>query len=133
MYISNEEHGAWRRRRRGNKGRCVNTIGGLTPILRAWLTASSSEDEHADEALVDELTRYFLHESDLLPAILTRTIAVKPQKRTLFANCLFDVKQMNETLTRQSIGLKFGGNISDHRWRQFFSPMFQEQVWFIFH
>ena len=127
LYISREEQHVWTKRgRRGE--RCFNTIYELTPILRAWLTANSSSDAKADEKLVDQLSRYFYHEPELLPAILARTASLNKKKKKTFVHSVLDVIQLQKVLTDQALGFKYGGNISDKRWREFFSPMFEDTV-----
>lgn len=105
----------------------------LTPILRAWLTDDQSESAAADEQLVLKLAQYFHHEIDLLPATIRTSVDLCPGKVATFAHSLFDLPKIDKFLLEQCLGLKFGGNISDKRWKEIFSPMFTQQVMFISH
>ncbi len=100
----------------------------VTEVLQKLMIGKFVETEKDRACFVSNLSAWFKREPHLLQSSLRYSIANDMRMRNVLFSLLVDVPQLEEIYKKQAMSLKFGGSISDKRWRQYFSPILQRAV-----
>lgn len=100
----------------------------VTDVLQKLMIGKFVETDKDHALFVNNLSAWFKREPHLLQSSLRYSIASDLRMRNVLFSLLVDVPQLEEIYKEQALSLKFGGNISDKRWGQHFSPILQRAV-----
>jgi len=105
-----------------------NKMDTVTDLLQIFMIGKAVQSAEDQAVFVNNLAAYFRREPHLLQCILRDTIESDPRMRNVFFSVLVDNQKLQKTIARQNLSLKFGGQISDRRWKLQFSPCLQTTV-----
>tara|TARA_B100002049_G_C16014878_1_gene347527 strand:+ start:414 stop:896 length:483 start_codon:yes stop_codon:yes gene_type:complete len=124
-YFANQELDLQNPIKNGNNHQKLDVI---TDILHAFLCGKTVQSESDAELFKNNLAAYFRREPKLLHSIIQDIVQAEPRMRRVLFSAIADVHKVEEMTLRQNIALKFGGNVSDKKWKEHFSPLLQATV-----